>query len=87
MQAPVPWRAGVARFDGISVVESAAWIPEWATSSLPSLRVTDVAEPGTIVASEAVVEAATGAYAWTALRDRSLKGVEEKVRLLPPCSI
>jgi adenylate cyclase len=44
-------------------------------------RITDVAEPGTIVASEAVVEAATGTYTWTALGERSLKGVEEEVRL------
>jgi adenylate cyclase len=44
-------------------------------------RITDVAEPGTIVASEAVVEAATGAYTWSALGERSLKGVEDKVRL------
>ena len=44
-------------------------------------RITDVAEPGTIAASEAVVEAATDAYSWIALAESSLKGVKEKVQL------
>ena len=44
-------------------------------------RITDIAEPGTIVASAAAVEATTDAYRWTSLGERSLKGVEEKVRL------
>jgi adenylate cyclase len=44
-------------------------------------RVTDVAEPGTIVASEEAVDAASGGYRWTALGEHSLKGVEGAVRL------
>jgi adenylate cyclase len=44
-------------------------------------RVTDVAEPGTIVASDEAVQAATDAYRWTALGEHRLKGIEEEVRL------
>jgi adenylate cyclase len=43
-------------------------------------RITDLAKPGAIVATEAVVDAGPG-YAWHRRRRRGLKGVEGRVRL------
>ena len=44
-------------------------------------RITDAAEPGTIVASQEVVDATSGSHAWAPLGSRSLKGVERPVSL------
>jgi adenylate cyclase len=44
-------------------------------------RITDVAEPGTVVANETVVEATGDAHRWARLGARRLKGIEEEVAL------
>jgi adenylate cyclase len=42
-------------------------------------RITDIAEPGSVLASQAVVEATTERHRWTALGGRRLKGFDQEV--------
>ena len=44
-------------------------------------RITDVARPGSVLTAGEVKDAATGEYAWSFVRARRLKGVEDEVKL------
>jgi adenylate cyclase len=69
-------RAGVAAGDALN--RGGDW---YGSPVNLASRITDVADPGTVVASDAVVDATSSSHRWTALGARSLKGIEEDVML------
>ena len=44
-------------------------------------RITDIADPGTVVASDAVVAETSSSHRWTAMGARRLKGIDDEVQL------
>ncbi|MEA2351183.1 MAG: adenylate cyclase [Thermoleophilaceae bacterium] len=72
----MPLRVGVA--SGEAIVHCGDWLG--APVNLAS-RVTDVARPGSVLATRAVRDAARPAFTWSYAGDRRFRGVREEVRL------
>jgi adenylate cyclase len=67
---------------GIAAGEALSRGGDWYGSPVNlASRITDVADPGTVVASDAVVEETSGTHRWTGLGARRLKGIDEDVTL------
>jgi adenylate cyclase len=72
----LPLRAGVATGDAI--VHCGDWI---GTPVNLASRLTDIARPGSVLATRDVREAARTAFAWSSAGSRSFKGIRDEVRL------